>query len=396
MQGVAVTGMGIITSIGLSVEENYQSLLQKKSGISEASILKTFHANHIKIGEIKLENAQLAEILGIPEDNNFTRTSLLGTFAALKALRHAGINKINDMRTGLISATSVAGMDITELYFKEYFHNPSIRKYINSHHTGDCTRKIADYLGIRGLVSTISTACSSSANAIMLGALLIKNKILDRVIVGGTDALSKFTINGFNSLMILSDSDNTPFDQNRKGLNLGEGAAYLILESWEQVKATHKKVLAIITGYGNANDAYHQTASSSTGEGAFLAIQKSLEKAQLSPEDIDYVHVHGTATVNNDLSEGKALLRIFSKVPPFSATKSYTGHTLAAAGAIQAVYSILSLQMNVTFPTLNFNTKIKEFDLTPSTDVVNTNITHVLSNAFGFGGNCCSLIFSKC
>lgn len=396
-KGVAITGMGIVSSIGNSVEENYDSLLNNRVAITTIENISTIHANVIKVGEIKKTNQQLIEELLLPSDNNFSRTALIGTIAAKQAVENAGITAINEYKTGLISATSVGGMDMTEKYYYEYFQDKDLVKYISSHECGDVSHKIADELGLNGLVTTISTACSSAANAIMLGARLIKNGKLDRVIVGGTDALSKFTINGFKTLMILSDESNSPFDQDRKGLNLGEAAAYLVLESDEVVKKEHKKVLAYVSGYGNANDAFHQTASSENGNGAYLAMQKALQVAGLKPEQIDYINVHGTATPNNDLSEGRAMARIFGekKVPDFSSTKPFTGHTLAAAAAIEAVYSVLALQGNVIYPNLNFKTPMEEFDLVPQTALKHKKIEHVLSNSFGFGGNCSTLIFSK-
>ena len=153
--------------------------------------------------------------------------------------------------------------------------------------------------------------------------------------------------------------------------------------------------MAYVAGYGNANDAYHQTASSENGEGAYLAMKLAFEKASILPDAIDYVNVHGTATPNNDLSEGRAMERIFAKTPMFSSTKAYTGHTLAAAAAIEAVYSILAMQNSVVFPTLNFSTPMEEFQLIPETEVISKPIQYVLSNSFGFGGNCSTLIFSK-
>lgn len=218
---------------------------------------------------------------------------------------------VEEGRVGLISATSVGGMDTTEKYFLDYPNRPELTPYILTHDPGHSSHVIAEDLGIKGYVTTISTACSSAANAILLGAKLIAAGELDRVVVGGTDALSKFTINGFKTLMILSDEHNTPFDQNRKGLNLGEAAAYLVLESQEMIQRHGKKVLGYVSGYGNANDAYHQTASSENGEGATMAMKKALETAGLNPTEIDYINVHGTATANNDLSEGRALFRIF-------------------------------------------------------------------------------------
>ncbi|KAA2216249.1 beta-ketoacyl-[acyl-carrier-protein] synthase family protein [Chryseobacterium sediminis] len=396
-QKIAITGMGIISSIGNNVEENFISLQSGKHGISDIEMFETRHAGIIKTGEIKLSNEELVQKLQLDENNNVTRTSLLGMMAAKEAVESAGISDINGYRTGLISSTSVGGMDITEKYFYSYEDVPEKQKYIDAHDAGNSSLAIADYLGLKGMVSTISTACSSAANAIMMGAKLIKNGVLDRVIVGGTDSLSKFTLNGFNTLMILTDSYNTPFDNNRKGLNLGEAAAFLVLESEEMVKKENKKVLAYLSGYGNANDAHHQTASSENGQGAFLAMQQALKISGLAKENIDYINVHGTATPNNDLSEGIAMIRIFGEnhVPEFSSTKAFTGHTLAAAAGIEAVFSILAMQNSVIFPNLNFKTKMEEFDLTPVTELKEKNINHVLSNSFGFGGNCSTLILSK-
>ncbi|MFB3386140.1 beta-ketoacyl-[acyl-carrier-protein] synthase family protein [Flavobacterium sp. LAR06] len=396
-KGVAITGMGIISSIGNSVEENYISLIENKIGVSKIQNIPTVHADVIKVGEIKKTNEELVAELQLSENNNFSRTAMIGTLAAKQAVENAEITSINEFRTGLISATSVGGMDMTEKHYYDYFENPDLVKYISCHDGGDVAEKIASELGLKGMVTTISTACSSAANSIMLGARLIKTGKLDRVIVGGTDALAKFTINGFKTLMILSDDYNKPFDNTRKGLNLGEAAAFLVLESDEMVQKFNKKVLARVSGYGNANDAFHQTASSENGDGAYLAMKKAFEVSGLQPSEIDYINVHGTATPNNDLSEGRALLRIYEdgKVPDFSSTKPFTGHTLAAAAAIEAVYSILAIQNNVVYPNLNFEVPMEEFELQPQTSLIMKNIEHVLSNSFGFGGNCSTLIFSK-
>jgi len=395
-KGVAITGMGIISSIGNTLEENFQSLIDKKPGISKIKKIDTIHKDVIKVGEVDIDNAALIQFLNLPESNNYSRTALLAEIAAKEAVKNAKIKDINQYKTGLISATSVGGMDKTEKYYYSYFEENKNRKYIDAHSLGDATSKIASSLGITDFVTTISTACSSATNAIMLGARMIKSGKLDRVIVGGADCLSKFTINGFKTLMILSETDCKPFDENRTGLNLGEAAAFLVLESDSVVARENKEVLAYISGYANANDAFHQTASSENGEGATLAMKKALDIANLSPNDIDYINAHGTATPNNDSSESKAILRVFeNNMPSFSSTKGYTGHTLAAAGAIEAVYSILALQNDMVFPNLNFNTPISETKLIPETEVLKKNINHVLSNSFGFGGNCSTLIFSK-
>ena len=396
-KGIAITGMGIISAIGNNVAENYDALINQRKGITRVDNVETIQRDEIMVGEVKFTNDELIAQLNLPPENNYSRTAMLGVIAAKEAIANAGITNIKKYKTGIVSGTSVGGMDMTEKYYYEYLTDKETQKYIESHHAGDSTQKIAEQLGIeQSLVTTISTACSSAANAIMLGARLIKSGKLDRVVVGGADCLSKFTINGFKTLMILSDTFNTPFDENRKGLNLGEAAAFLVLESDAVVKAENKKVLAYVKGYGNANDAFHQTASSDNGDGATLAMEKALNVADLKPSEIDYINAHGTATGNNDLSEGRAILRIFGEeMPEFSSTKAYTGHTLAAAGAIEAVYSVLALQNNIIFPNLNFKTPMKEFSMIPQTELKKKELNTVLSNSLGFGGNCSTVIFSK-
>ena len=392
-KGVAVTGMGVISAIGNNVAENYSSLLNAQHGISAPRFLQTKHSD-LPVGEVKLPNEELRKLLGIAPVHAFTRAALLGSLAIKEALDQAGIKKEDYKDLGLISASSVGGMDMTEKYYTQFKDKEEHRRFIQAQHPGFTTTKIQEYFDINGFVTTISTACSSSANAIMLGARLIKAGKLKRVIVGGTDCLTKFTLNGFNSLKILSSEACRPFDEERSGLNLGEGAAYLILEA-EALVGT-KRVLGRIKGYGNSNDAYHQTASSESGEGAFLAMQKALDTASISAQEVDHINAHGTATKNNDLSESMAIKRIFTnRTPALTSTKAYTGHTLAAAGSIEAVYSLLSLNTEKIFPTLNFSSSMKETGLEPVTRLVNLKMDHVISNSFGFGGNCSSLIFGR-
>jgi 3-oxoacyl-[acyl-carrier-protein] synthase-1 len=230
----------------------------------------------------------------------------------------------------------------------------------------------------------------------MYASRLIKNGLLDVAIAGGTDCLLRFTINGFNALMILDTAPCTPFDQNRKGLNLGEGAGYLVLVSEKVAQSLKKTPKVRLSGYCNANDAYHQTASSAEGNGNYLAMKGALAMSGLQPTDIDYINLHGTGTANNDLSEGIAIQRVFGdKVPKASSTKAFTGHTLGASGAIEAIFSVMAIEEKIVFPNLRFSTLIKELNFSPVTRLIeNAPIKHVLSNSFGFGGNCSSLIFS--
>lgn len=369
-----------------------------RSGIGTLEHIETRHKTEIPAAEVKSSNDALTAMAGFTADYKNTRTALLGIIAAKEAVKSAGITDIKEFSTGLISATSVGGMGMTENLWMDYLDTNKSGdwlRYIESHECGDSTEAIADALGVKDFLSTISTACSSSANSIMLGARMIKLGLLDRVIVGGTDCLSKFTINGFNTLMILDRENCKPFDAERKGLNLGEGAGFIVIES---EKAAHgKEILCELSGYGNANDAYHQTASSPEGAGALLAMEKAFKVSGLKPADIDYINAHGTGTAINDLSEGTALDKMFDKkVPLISSTKGFTGHTLGACGGIEAVFSVLAIKHNMVFPTLNFVNQMPELSFTPAAALMkDQKINNVLSNSFGFGGNTSALIFSR-
>lgn len=396
---IFITGTGIISAIGNNTAENHKSLKEGRSGIGEITLLKTTFAGKLPIAEVKKTTEELLEMTGHSGSHEFTRTALLGMIAAREALESAGIRNVRSHRTGLISATTVGGMSRSEVFYQSYLENDRkgrLRDVIN-HDCGDCTERIAEYTGIRDFMTTISTACSSSANAVMTGAMMIRAGLIDRVVAGGTDAVTRFTLNGFNTLMILDKSGCRPFDENRAGLTLGEGAAFLVLESEEIVRREKKKILAEVTGFGNANDAFHQTASSPDGTGAKLAMQKALMMSGLKTTAISYINVHGTGTANNDLSEGTAIESIFGeKVPPFSSTKPFTGHTLGAAGSVEAVIAVLAINHNLVFPNLRFETPMKELKIRPEIQLrEDLTVTHVLSNSFGFGGNNSTLILSK-
>jgi 3-oxoacyl-(acyl-carrier-protein) synthase len=398
-QRIYITGIGIISAIGSDLKDTLASLLAEKSGIGEITLLETIHKGKIPVAEVKKTTGELLAMTENSGNPNFTRTTLLGMIAAKEAVDFAGIEDMTAYRTGLISATTVGGMDRSEQFYQPFLQDNRKGRLMDvvNHDCGDSSERIARFIGIKQFVTTISTACSSSANAIMFGSELIRSGKFDRIIAGGTDALTKFTINGFNTLMILDRQGCRPFDDNRAGLTIGEGAAFVVLESEETVLREKSKPLCELTGYGNANDAYHQTASSPEGTGAFLAMQEALLMSGLKPEQIDYVNVHGTGTQNNDLSEGVALEKLFNgKVPPFSSTKSFTGHSLGAAGAIEAVISILALKHGLILPNLNFSTPMKELKIQPETKLIkNVEVRNVLSNSFGFGGNNSALIFSN-
>lgn len=393
---VYIAGIGVISAIGNDVSGHLESFKQEKEGMGDITMLNTVHRGEIPVAEVKLTNEELIAITGLPA--NASRTSMLSLIAAKEALADAAIPGFENLRSGFVSANTVGGMDKSEDFFKEFLadNNKGRLRDVYDHECGSMTEIVADQLSVSDFLTTFSTACSSSANAIFYGARLIKSDMLDVVIAGGVDALTKFTLNGFNTLLILDKEFCKPFDANRQGLNLGEGAGYVVLVS-DKVSATlNKQPYCKLTGYNNSNDAFHQTASSPDGTGSYMAMQGALKKSGLEPKDIDYINLHGTGTPNNDSAEGTAIKRVFDPVyPPMSSTKSYTGHTLGASGGIEAVFSILAIKHGIIYPNLRFETRMDELPVEPVKHFISgQKINNVMSNSFGFGGNCTSLIFS--
>ena len=400
---VVVTGVGVVSALGIGVEKNLAAMRNGETGISSSpTLLRTTHK--LPVGELLMTNEQLHDELGIPQKEHLSRTALLGILAVKEAMSCVEID--SSKRIGLVSSTSVGGMDLTEHFFEDFMQDSTKGRLrdVKMHDCAASTDAIAKYCGINGYTTTISTACSSAANAVMTGVKLLKHNIVDYVLVGGTDALSAFTLNGFKSLMILDENKCRPFDATRAGLNLGEGAGYLLLQREEDASEYYARV----GGFANRNDAHHQTASSAEGNGAYLAMSDALKMANLEPNQISYINAHGTGTGNNDASESAAFMRLFGdKVPPFSSTKAFTGHTLAAAGGIEAVFSVLAIKYGCIFPNLNFNTPITnavtELVEVPAVHTLipvctfkeGVEVENVLTNSFGFGGNCSSLIFTR-
>ncbi|NMM47887.1 beta-ketoacyl-[acyl-carrier-protein] synthase family protein [Marinigracilibium pacificum] len=395
-QKVVVTGFGIISALGTNVDENFNSLKAGDSGVKKSKYLKSEYSNTKVCGEVNLSNEQLRKEIGYTANDINCRTTLLGLHAVSEAVNSSNLENSHLKGAMFMNGTSVGGMVLTEQYFKEYKEGKpgDYKDIFKSHDCGYSTEIIANKFNICGGTVTISTACSSSANTIMQGARYINAGRTDVVIAGGTDALSKFTINGFNSLKILDDNPCKPFDINRKGLNLGEAAAYLVLESEDHARSRGANIIGEVIGYGNANDAHHQTASSPEGNGAKLAMSKALKMAENI--DIDYINAHGTGTENNDSSESAAIEGIFGEnVPNFSTTKAYTGHTLGAAGAVEAVISLLSIKNDLIFPCLRIEEPLLIGSSKPIVELTSHVVNTVLSNSLGFGGNCTTLIFNK-
>lgn len=393
---VVVTGLGLITALGDDAAATADALGASRSGLGPIVILETRHRGSFAIGEVRHTSAELRALAGTGEDDP-GRTTLLGIIAAREAVAAARLAGFADAPTGLVSATTVAGMDLTEVLHGGAQRPEEFRTLLETHDCGHATERVADALGLRGPLATVSTACTSSANAILVAARLIRAGVLDRAVAGGCDALCRFVVNGFYSLRIVDPLPCRPFDDSRAGLTIGEGAAYLVLEAEQTAARRGARPLAEVRGWGVANDLFHQTGSSPEGDGALAAMRAALSAAGLDPGQVGWVNAHGTGTENNDLSEGRALVRLFGdRVPPFGSTKGATGHTMGAAGAVEAAISVLALQREIIYPNLNFSTPMKEIGLAPVTAPRSApGLAHVLSNSLGFGGNCTSLLLSR-
>ena len=389
MKDIVITGAGIVSAIGNDTSSVLVSLKNETSGIGEMRYLSSVH-KELPVGEVKLSDNQLKDILGLPHEQIISRTTLLGTVALKQAVRDAAITT-DGKRIVIINGTTVGGMDVTENLFP-LTSNPSPLITQLSHDCGSCTKDIAALCGISAEVCTVSTACSSALNAVILGAEMLKNDEADIVIAGGTEGLSKFHLNGFNTLMILDHQRCRPFDETRNGINLGEGAAYVVLQRKEDCNGAFK---AYISGYSNACDAFHLTATSEEGTGPVLAMSQALKMSSLNASDIDYVNAHGTGTPNNDLTESVAIKKVFGNdLPDISSTKAYTGHTTSASGAIELVICLLAMEHSFIPSNLGCTTPLQG-GIVPSKGQTGCQVDNVMCNAFGFGGNDSSLIISK-
>jgi 3-oxoacyl-(acyl-carrier-protein) synthase len=397
---IVVTAQGIITALGYGADANLLALRLSNSGLRYATHLKTIHAADFVLGEVDMSNDGLAAILGLPiGDNGYTRTTLLALAAMKELLETVPQDLFGADSFAFINANTVGGMCSVEDMYLDFLspeQDGYFKKYIDTLDCAESTLHVAAHFGLTPFSTTISTACSSSANALILGARMIQHGIVDRAICGGCDALSRFTLNGFHSLKNVDKTPCRPFDQNRFGLNLGEGAGYVLLERESAAKARGANIIATLSGYSNTNDAYHPTAPSPDGSGAVRTMQNALNMAGLQATDIGYINAHGTATQNNDSSEGKAIQQLFGNNACFSSTKPFTGHTLAAAGVVEAIFSMMALTHEMGIPNLNHETPMEGLQIEPVRILKeNLPLQHVLSNSFGFGGSNVSLIFSK-
>jgi 3-oxoacyl-[acyl-carrier-protein] synthase-1 len=398
---IVITATGILSALGTGREAHMARIRRGAAGLRHPRILQTRHAAEFVLGEVPEDNAGLMGGLSLKADaHGYTRTALLSICAIRDLISQVDLRLLQLGRLAFINANTVGGMsEVENLYmsFIDERNGSGASEWIDTLDCAESTEHIARFYGLTPQMATISTACSSSANSMIIGARMLRHGLADFAIAGGGDALSRFTLNGFHSLKNVDREPCKPFDGSRNGLNLGEGAGYVLLERERDALARNAPVLAVLSGWSNANDAYHPTAPSPDGSGALRTMRGALEKAGLSPADISYVNAHGTATLNNDIAEGKAIELLWNGAAlPYSSTKPFTGHTLAAAGAIEAIISIGAMEHGIVPPNLNWSMPMDEVGIVPSTAArEGVTMDHVMSNSFGFGGNNVSLIFSR-
>ena len=386
---IYITGMGIISALGTGCDATLRALRSDRSGIGPM--------RHLPVGEVALTDRQMADALGIAPATPFTRSALMGLMAAREALAGAGIDAAAQIPIAFVSGSTVGGMERSEAYYLDFLESDRHSEYIGLHDIGATTTLMAHHLPGVTYTASVSTACSSAANALVHAARLIEAGVADVVLAGGTECLTLFHLNGFHTLLILDEQPSRPFAVSRAGLNLGEGAAYLVVESEASMQRRGRQPIARLSGCGNACDAYHQTATSPTGEGPFRAMQAALAEAGLKPSDIDYINAHGTGTPDNDRAEFAAIERLFGTdaLPPFSSTKPFTGHTTSASGSIESVICLLAMQHGFIPANLNMDVPLAPGCHPVTIRREGVSLRHVMCNAFGFGGNDTALVFSK-
>ncbi len=400
LKKVLVTGIGAVTALAPNAQETWKKLIEGCCGIDTLDLFCTAGYRSRTAAQVK---SILPPLPCAPrESRRLSRCDRFGLIAAAEALKDSGLelDHENRQRIGICLGGGAGGILSAEQFRRKMFNNqkpmPSLILSFPTCSTADC---IAGTFNLHGLRTTVATACSSSTTAIGYAADLIRLGRADIVITGGSEALGELTFGGFNSLRLVDKERCRPFDLNRKGLSLGEGSAMLILEEEERATARGARIYGEVVGYAITGDAYHMTTPDPQGEGAVLAMKNALATHSLHPEQIDYINAHGTGTPVNDLSETRAIKKVFSNRSvhiPVSSIKSMVGHCLGAAGAIEALAAILSVKNDLIPPTIGYETPDPECDL----DYVpwksrRHKVLYAMSNSFAFGGNNTSLILKK-
>lgn len=399
---VVVTGMGAVSAVGNDLPTFWRSLKEGRCGIRPITIFDTSAYRSQNGGEVK--NLSAENHFTLRDLRRLSRCDQLGIIAAREAMNASGLGgaKIDRERFGIILGADSGGIFSVEQYFRAVYTHASKRpspSLLLSFALATTTDHIAQEFGLRGPRTTTATVCSSSAAAIAFAYDAIALGAADLMISGGSDSLCEVTYAGFNSLRAIDPEGCRPFDKNRQGLSLGEGAGILILEELEHARARGARIGGEVLGYGICAEAHHLTAPEPSGEGIARAIRLALADAGISPGEVDYINAHGTATPVNDVVETRGIKRVFGKKAyeiPLSSIKSMIGHCLGSAGGIEAIATLLSLQEGVIPPTINYVTPDPECDLdyTPN-EARETDIHMALSNSFAFGGNNVCLVFGE-
>jgi len=391
---IAITGYGSINALGTGVDAFATALRDGRCGIGELTIFPSAGFRTTLAAEVRALTAPAT--LPRPLVRGVSRTGLLALIAADEAWRMAGAG--DGSGVGVILGTTTGGMSGGEEAYRtqlERRRTPSLRRWLETPISAG-SDLIARAIGSSGPRLTVSTACSSGANALGLGADWLRTARARAVLCGGADSLCRMTYSGFNALQALDRSPCRPFDRRRAGITLGEGAAMFVLEPWDAAVQRGARILGEFLGYGVSADAHHVTQPRPDGAGAVLAMRRALAAGATPPEAIDYINAHGTGTPQNDLVETRAIKQVFGAHAyriPVSSTKSQVGHCLAAGGAIEALASLLALRDGFVPPTATLGEPDPECDLdyVPRTSR-RARLRTVLSNSYGFGGNNTSVV----
>lgn len=383
-----MTGAGIVCSIGRNKAEVWQSIVDGRAGIAKMTSFpgETFPTDIA------------AEVLGtLPSAKRFSRTDLLAVAAAKEALEQANGAPLEGaiVSTGTSTGGLLEGEDY---YFRRIVRGRrrTAASRVLQQPTSGPSDAVAKALQLGGGVVSNATACASAGAAIGMAADYLRSGHADVALAGGSDALCRLTYSGFNVLQAVDPQPCSPFGSSRKGITLGEGAGYLVLERWDDAVARGATILAELCGYGASCDAHHPTAPAEDGHGAEAAMRGALGEAGVTPAMVDYVNAHGTGTLLNDSAETKAIIAAVGTGVPVSSSKSYFGHTLGASGAVEAVVTVLALQHQIAPPTLRLEQSADDcpLDYIPGTARPMA-MQNVLSNTFGFGGSNVSLAFRR-
>ena len=406
---VVITGIGMISPVGNTIDASWNNLINGNSGID---VIKSFDTSEMETkiaGEIKDFNP--IDLIGKKESRRMDRFSQLAIVASQEALNSAQLNidETNEHRFSVMISSGIGGIiTISEQIDILRDKGPSrISPFLIPMMLPDmASSQVSMKFGAKGPNFAIVSACASGGDSIGIASEFIKSNRVDIVLAGGSEAaICPIGIAGFNACHALSKNNSSPkqaskpFDNNRDGFVLSEGAAVLVLESRESANKRGVNILATLAGYGSSADANHITQPAPGGEGGVRAMNEAIVNAEINTNQIDYINAHGTSTPLNDKFETMAMKTVFGTEInniAISSTKSMTGHLLAASGAIEAAISVKSLNENIVPPTINLNEPDPECDLnyTPNKSL-HKNLFYTMSNSFGFGGHNCSLIFSK-